>query len=196
MRRRQTFKAEIPKIWLMTDERFGDGLIAAIRRLPIHSGVIFRHYALSPVERQKLFAKVARICNQRGHLLLLAAGHEQQAMRWHADGAHNARQIALNRSPLLRSCAVHNNRELAIAQRAHADIIFISPVFSTRSHPEARPIGAQALTRLAERYGEAKVIALGGMTRAKFAMLGNKHIHGWAAIDAFKKSGFLKLPEN
>ncbi len=186
MRRRQTFKAEISKIWLMTDERLGDGLIAAIRRLPIHSGVIFRHYALSPLERQKLFAKVARICNQRGHLLLLAGDH-RQARRWHADGVHNARLLALSRSPLLRSFAVHNGREMALAQCARADIIFISPVFSTRSHPEARPIGVQGLTRLANRYCEAKVIALGGMSRAKFEMLGKTQIHGWGAIDAFKK---------
>ncbi|RYD48780.1 MAG: thiamine phosphate synthase, partial [Sphingomonadales bacterium] len=37
----------IPKLWLMTDERMGDDLWDALKRLPRGSGVIFRHYGVA-----------------------------------------------------------------------------------------------------------------------------------------------------
>ncbi len=35
----------LPRLWLMTDERLGEGLWAALAALPHGSGVIFRDYA-------------------------------------------------------------------------------------------------------------------------------------------------------
>ena len=37
----------LPSVFLMTDERMGDGLWAALERLPRGAGVVFRHYRLS-----------------------------------------------------------------------------------------------------------------------------------------------------
>ena len=63
------------------------GLLDAIRRLPVRSGVIFRHYNMDPSERHVLFRKVAHVCRQRGHVLLLA-GDARSASKWRADGFH------------------------------------------------------------------------------------------------------------
>jgi len=41
--------------------------------------------------------------------------------------------------------------------------------------------------RLAKLAGPRRIIALGGMTRQTACMLGPRSIHGWAAIDAFRK---------
>jgi hypothetical protein len=41
--------------------------------------------------------------------------------------------------------------------------------------------------RLAKFAEPKRVIALGGMSRHSAAMLGPRTIHGWAAIDAFRK---------
>jgi hypothetical protein len=41
--------------------------------------------------------------------------------------------------------------------------------------------------RLAKLAGPKRIIALGGMTRQSANMLGPRMIHGWAAIDAFRK---------
>jgi hypothetical protein len=41
--------------------------------------------------------------------------------------------------------------------------------------------------RLAKLVGPTRIIALGGMTRQSAFMLGPRMIHGWAAIDAFRK---------
>ena len=173
----------LPKIWLMTDERLGDDLLPAIQRLPARSGVIFRHYHLDAAARKSLFGQVRRMCRRRGHVLLLA-GDERTAMRWHADGFHQRSQRA---SRLLHSAPVHDAREIAGVKAARPDLLFLSPIFATNSHPGARPLGPLAFNRLAKLASPSHIVALGGMNRRNAQMLSPRLIHGWAAIDAFKK---------
>jgi thiamine-phosphate pyrophosphorylase len=130
MRRRQP----LPTLWLMTDARFGDGLLDAIRRLPVRSGVIFRHYDMDPSERHVLFRKVAHVCRQRGHVLLLA-GDARSASKWRADGFH---QRSAGPRRLFHTAPVHNRRELAEARRAGVDAVLISPTIPDRK-PSGRP---------------------------------------------------------
>jgi thiamine-phosphate pyrophosphorylase len=185
MSRRQTLrhgKDNLPRIWLMTDLRFGDDLLPAIKRLPFRSGVIFRHYDLAAPARKTLFYRVKRICRQRGHMLLLA-GDEHMARRWRADGFH-VRGGSRRSRQVVRSAPVHNRREMAEAKRNGADMLLISAVFPTASHPDARTLGRSGLASLATLAGPGKVIALGGMTARKAITL---RVHGWAGIDAFRK---------
>lgn len=155
-----------PKIWLMTDPRFGDRLLAAIQRLPVHSGVVFRHYQLAVDERRMLLAEVRRVCARRGHKLLVA-------------GRDHGRHKGANSAP------VHNVFELKEAKRLGIGLLFVSPVYATRSHPHARPLGVKQFSQLAALARPAKVIALGGMTRNRARALNTRVAHGWAAIDAF-----------
>jgi len=173
----------LPKIWLMTDARFGDDQLHAIQQLPARSGVVFRHYHLATQQRRALFAKVLRICRRRGHLLLLA-GDERTALHWHADGFH---QRSRRQTKLLHSAPVHNASEIASVKRRGPDLLFLSPLFDTNSHPGTRPLGPLQFQRLAKLGKTAAIIALGGMTRQSAQMLCPRTIHGWAAIDAFRK---------
>jgi thiamine-phosphate pyrophosphorylase len=173
----------LPKIWLMTDARFGDDQLRAIQQLPARSGVVFRHYHLATQQRRAMFAKVLRICRRRGHLLLLA-GDERTALRWRADGFH---QRSRGQTALLHSAPVHNAREIASVKRGNPDLLFLSPLFNTKSHPGARPLGPLQFQRLAKLGKSADIIALGGMSRQSAQMLSPRIIHGWAAIDAFRK---------
>jgi thiamine-phosphate pyrophosphorylase len=184
MKRRQppNKKAHWPKIWLMTDERFGDELLSAIRRLPSESGVVFRHYHLGDAARRRLFGQLRKICKQRGHMLFLA-GPEWKALRWRADGFHS--RTALLKSSLPRSAAVHDCAELREATRNRADLVFISPIFPTDSHPDGRVLGRLGFNALAKQAKSHVVIALGGMNARR--TLGSRLAHGWAAIDAFRK---------
>jgi thiamine-phosphate pyrophosphorylase len=179
MPRRQPYKGFIPKIWLMTDPRLGDALLAAVRKLPVGSGVIFRHYALPIDERRALFCQVRRICRQRGHRLLVAG----EALHG-GDGVHG--RIAMRRAGL-HSAPVHNAREIRQAQRLGADLMLLSPLYPTRSHPGASPLGLLRFAVLAKLAHPAKVIALGGMTRNRGRGIVPKLAYGWAAIDAFGK---------
>lgn len=188
MSRRQTLrpdKSPFPRVWLMTDPRFGPDLLPAIQRMPARSGVVFRHYHLDANARWALFREVRRICARRGHILLLARD-EHTARRWHAAGFHERGARRQSRA-MIHSAAVHNRRELAAAGRCKVDFVLISPVFATNSHPEVRPLGLAGFMALARQAGDTRVIALGGMTARKAATLDKRIVHGWAAIDAFKR---------
>jgi len=165
MRRRHP----LPRLWLMTDERFGERLWDALDRLPPGSGIVFRHYSLGVEERQALFDEVRR--RSPAAVLVSAGGYLRGA-----DGVHNGR------GPGLRTASAHNLRELRRAERRGVDVVFLSPVFATRSHPEARPLGIRRFARLA-RQTRLSVIALGGLDAERFRAL--RQAYGWAGIDAF-----------
>lgn len=175
MRRRHP----LPRIWLMTDERI-DGLVAVIERLPRRSGIVFRHYSLQPKARRALFEQVRRLARRYHHVLLLA-DTPARACAWRADGAHDRSGLL---SKGLRSAAVHNLAERNAAVRAGADLIFVSPVFATRSHPGGASLGRARLGLLAGSL-RSQTVALGGMTKSKAKGLAALGIYGWAAIDAF-----------
>ena len=180
MPHRQPYKKRpLPKIWLMTDPRLGDGLLAAVRKLPTGSGVVFRHYQSPASERLILFRQIQRICRQRGHVLVLAGPDD-----WRAYGVHGRSRF---RPAQIATMPVHSVREIRDAQKLAADLVFLSPLFATRSHPGARALGLLQFSRLAKLVGPTKVIALGGMTRNKAQSITNRIAYGWAGIDAFMR---------
>ena len=164
----------------MTDPRLGD-LRSVIRALPKGAGIIFRHYELPTRTRRLLFRRVKKLARARRHLVLLA-DRPALARHWGADGAHDR---SVHRSQGIRTVAVHNAREAVVAKRVKADLIFISPVYATRSHPDARVIGMRGTLRIAG-HERGRTIALGGMTAKRMRMVRQHGIHGWAGIDAFR----------
>ncbi len=169
----------LPRIWLMTDEREPD-VLGAIARLPRQSGIIFRHYATPQLERRALFRAVLKAARRYRHVVLLA-GEPGQAGQWGADGAHDRSARA---SMGLRTMAVHSAKERALAVRTAADLIFVSPIYPTSSHPGRRALGAVRMGMVAGPR-RARTIALGGMTQQRFRALHAFGLYGWAGIDAF-----------
>lgn len=170
----------LPKIWLMTDPRMVD-VLASIARLPKGSGIIFRHYAWAESRRRALFKKVQCLARRGRHVLILA-DTPLRAKQWGADGAHNR---SLRTSWGLRTVAVHSAKEAALAKRIGADLIFVSPIFQTRSHPGSKTLGRIGLGQIASHQC-TKTVALGGMTEKRAKSLHALKIHGWAAVDAFR----------
>ncbi len=164
----------LPRLWLMTDERLGDGLMDAIRALPPGSGIIFRHYSLPLRDRRAVFARIRQLARAGGHCLLWA-GSPRQARAVRADGAHGRARGAI-------SAPVHSRRERIRAELAGARLLFVSPVFPTRSHPGARALGRVKFGQMT-RGTRTPVIALGGMTQTRAKSLSVFDIYGWAAID-------------
>lgn len=176
-------RKQLPTIWLMTDERMGIGLIPAIAALPRGSGVVFRHYSLSGCERCGLFKAVRAAARRYGHVVVLG-GPTTDTRRWRAAGAHGR---SAKRHQGLHTAPVHSVPERIAAERAGADLLFVSPIFATQTHAGARPLG-RARFGLMIRGARAPVIALGGMTANKARSLRAMGIYGWAAISALTRS--------
>jgi thiamine-phosphate pyrophosphorylase len=175
-----TPRQSLPRIWLFTDERQDDDILAAVGRLPPRAGVVFRHYSLAEGPRRALFDQVQPHAARRG-LTLLLAGSRGLATSWGADGWHG-----WDEGPGLRSAPVHDLRELRRAEAGGAALLFVSPVFSTRSHPGAATLGARRFAQLAAQ-ARRPVIALGGVTRANAPKLLRLGAYGWAGIDAWSE---------
>lgn len=155
MTRRQT----TPRQWLIADERTGDELWSAVRRLAPRSGILVLHSGMAKLERARLLARL------RG----LGAG----------------RRLVVADEMAGDSARVHDAREIRDAGLQQAPLLFLSPMFQTRSHPEWKPLPrmrAAALLRLAK----VPVIALGGMNEQRFAAVRGLGFAGWAGIDAWR----------
>ncbi|BCA63301.1 hypothetical protein HMP09_2535 [Sphingomonas sp. HMP9] len=160
----------------MTDERMGDALWPALRRLPPGSGVVFRHYATPAAARRVLLRRVRRLAHAR-RLVLVVAG--TSAIR--TDGVHGGA-----RAGGIRTWPAHCRGEALAGQRAGADALFVSPVYATRSHEDAAGSGPARSMRIARGLG-VKVVALGGMNEVRWRRIRRFGFHGWAAIDAWMR---------
>ncbi len=149
-------------------------LAAVIARLPPGgAGVVFRHDGVPG--RAALARRVARQCRVR-RLALVIAGDARLAAAVGA-GVHlrgGRRALTAPAPRRLVTASVHNRRELGLARRAGADIVFISPVFPTASHPGQAALGPLRWRALAAAARPLVAAALGGLTAASRRRLGPK----------------------
>ena len=129
---------------------------------------------------------------RRRRLVLLVAGDGRAALAQRA-GLHvpdrrpvsGLLPVLLARrgggGPLL-SVAAHGRAGIARARRLGADVVLLSPVFPTASHPGGAPLGLLRWAALARRAGRP-VVALGGMDGRRSRRL-PRLAAGWAAIAA------------
>ncbi|WP_244186932.1 thiamine phosphate synthase [Sphingomonas faeni] len=164
----------IPARWLMTDERMGDALWPALRRLPPGSGVVFRHYATPARERRELLRRVIRVAHAR-RLTVVVAGKSTID----ANGVHGRA-----RTHGIRTWPAHSRGEALVGKRAGAAALFVSPIHITRSHDGAAGVGPARAMRIGRGLG-IPMIALGGMTESRWRQIRRFGFHGWAAIDAW-----------
>lgn len=170
----------LPAIWLISDLRNDAVLEEALASLPDHSGFVFRHYHLKEKARRARYDELLSLCRDAGHLMVLS-GDADTALAWGADGVYGPAEKLGAGPGLLRLATVHDTCEVAMANRAKADGMFLSPVFPTRSHPGSACLGINEFRTIAA-LAESPVIALGGMNAERAADLGWPR---WAGIDAF-----------
>lgn len=172
----------LPRTWLITDERQGEALWRGLRALTPGSGVIVRHYSLDEAQRRRFFARIGVIAKRRDFTLLLS-GSPALARRWGADGFYGPRTRRRS-AGLLWAATAHDRCELARAARRGADLVLLSPLFSTRSHPDGSALGIATFARIAKGC-RLPVIALGGVEQHHQQLLKRIGAYGWGGIDAF-----------
>ena len=176
----------LPPLALMTDDRLADP-VAAARALPRGNLVILR--ARDDRRRAALAERLCRIACERD-LVLLIASDPDLAARIGADGMHlpeaRAQEAAHWRARhpnWLITCAAHDARAIARAGAARADAVFVSPVFTTKSHGNVRPLGVMRFRALV-RAVTIPVYALGGIDARTALRLKDTPIAGLAAVGA------------
>ena len=178
MDNRQT-QDEWPRAWLMTDKRLGDALWDVLAQMPAGAGVVLRDSSIGQ--------RVALCCKDNG-LMLAVARDVALADRLGAALVHNPASIT--KLPFSRS--IHDEAEARLAKADGATLVFVSPVFPTRSHPGGDALGVNDAARLAKIAG-VPAIALGGMNGERFAALALRGFYGWAGIDAWLNHACLKI---
>jgi thiamine-phosphate pyrophosphorylase len=163
----------------MTDERIGDRLWQAIAALPRGAGIVFRHYSTPDDERLSLAHRIASHCRQQG-LTLSMARDVEFARQLDAPLVHNP---VGDPGGLPFSRSVHSMEEARAACSAGAALLFVSPVFPTRSHPGHPALGQGEAQRIAQACS-IPAVALGGVNRANFEPL-RSGFYGWAGIDGW-----------
>jgi thiamine-phosphate pyrophosphorylase len=177
MRRRHS--QHLPETWLFTDPRMGEALWDAIRRLPRGSGIVLRHY--DATDRTAVARRAAKLARRYGHVLMVA-GDARLARAVGAAGVHMPDGGRPVRDVI--TAASHDRAGLVRARRAGANLVFLSPVFPTRSHPGAQTLGPLRFGLTARGAGIA-VAALGGMTPKRYARMQALDAQAWGAIDAW-----------
>jgi thiamine-phosphate pyrophosphorylase len=176
-------RRRLPTIWLFTDARRLPDPRPAVARLPRGlAGVVLRHDG--EPGRLALGRDLARICRAR-RLALVVAGDARLAA---ALGAGVHLRSGFWPGPVrprrgLVSSSAHGPIELRRARRAGADLVFLSPIFATASHPGATVLGPLRWNRLARDAG-VPVAALGGIDGAGIRRLSRRVCRGIGAIGA------------
>jgi thiamine-phosphate pyrophosphorylase len=179
---KQRRRCALPPLWFFTDAARLPDPLPALRQLPPGlCGVVFRHD--DAPDRAALGRRIAALCRVR-RLMLVVAGDARLAARLQA-GLHlrGGRRGAM-KLPRLVTASAHDVREVARARRAGVHLLFISPVYVTKSHigaPILRPAGWRRLVR---RAGARCSAALGGIDGHTIRGLGPDCVAA-GAIEAF-----------
>lgn len=181
-------------VFFFTDRKRCADLNLAIKKLPKNSAVIFREYDLDEVSREKLAREIIAICRERNHKILIGKNVEL-ARKLRADGIHFSDNDILpmavfNRQNWPRefifSFACHNFLSVLKSQHLKADLLFVSPIFTTKSHPNIAPLGLMQLSKII-RVSKIPVFALGGVNEKNIHALKKLDLQGFGAIELFCK---------
>lgn len=152
--------------------------------LPEGAAFVYRDY--DDPARAATAARYRTLCAGRGVLFILA-GDAALAAAVRADGLHlPARMLApeFRKTGMILTAACHDASEIEAAARAGADAAFLSPVFATKSHPDAEFLGPERFRKLAAS-APVPVLALGGVDALNARLLAGTNVAGFGAIGAF-----------
>lgn len=172
----------IPSLYFFTDRERTPDPVAAAKRLPRGTALVFRHFGA--VDRVRVAERLARLRRSQALTLFIAADAEL-AERVGADGVHWPERLEPQRARGVRwmTMAAHSAEAVARAASFGADACFLSPVFETRSVDSGAPLGLFRASQIARR-ASLPVISLGGVSARTATRLMGRGFAGIAAVDA------------
>lgn len=175
----------LPERWLILPDNYQTNWPSALSVLK-RSGVGGVYLRGAPTNRLHLSEMVKR-CQAHG-LKTLLRNDVESVRATGADGVHLSSGVATTMSERpdceLLSVACHNPSELDHAERLRADMVMLSPVNITTTHPQAIPLGWETFSLWATGR-PFSVYALGGVTEKELSMARASGGRGIAAISAF-----------
>lgn len=191
-----TVQARPHLIALSDPSRAPDPFLLA-RALPPGAWLIWRAYGQAP-SRDEVTRLTRLVHARKGQLLIAGTGQLAGHMARLSDGIHlpahrlkGAYTEQFRQRPRARfqiTAAAHGERDIIAAARAGVDVVLVSPVFATASHPGVCPLGVTRFAYLATRARALGlgVCALGGVTdKTRMRRLRGSHPAGFAGIGFF-----------
>lgn len=184
----------LPELIMLTDAQRQGPLDAVIDALPSRAKcwVVFRDYAMPPEMRLEAAGRARELCTARGFTFLVARDVDV-ALRVGADGLHCPQALVSQLADLRRahpellvwSAACHDGESLERAAALGATVALLSPVFPTRSHPDATTLGTDSLRALVLSQPGLPIYAMGGVCSATINQLveARTGVAGVAGID-------------
>tara|TARA_Y100001970_G_C14249253_1_gene870575 strand:+ start:1208 stop:1792 length:585 start_codon:yes stop_codon:yes gene_type:complete len=177
-----------PTLWFFTDITRNPDPYTILNQLPKNSGIVFRDY--NAPKRKYMAAKMADFCRKK-NLVLIIGADTKLALQVGAAGVHipefnkqTLPYLKTQKPKWIISTSVHDYRAYRKVNALGANIIFLSPVFETISHPGRRPLGRLYISRLVRKFGVFS-IALGGINTKTVCDLSGTGVNGIAAISGF-----------
>lgn len=181
----------LPSLFFFTDRKRFQDIFSVIKNLPQGAAVIVREYDLNYSDRL-IFAQKVKLLTQKKSLKLIIGKDLSLAIKIKADGVHFSDHDLSwmnylhykKTSPrnFIFTCSAHQFSSLIKADKLALSAVFYSPIFPTKSHPDAKIIGVLQLAKTALKI-KTPLIALGGINPGNIRLLKGCKISGIAGID-------------
>ena len=187
-------KINIPEEWFFCNpfKSYGEKIISG---LTCKTGVIF--FSEDPVKKKEFIKNVeplVQIC-RKNRIIFIIQSSFFWARKYKAKGIlidfknkffSNMINFNLIQNTFLLAVKIHNYKE-AKKFAKNIDMVFISNVFRTKTHPERNELGAKKLFKLCIFLKNKLNFALGGVNRTNIRRLKNKNLKGFGAISCFRE---------
>jgi len=187
-------KINIPEEWFFCNpfEVYSEKIICSLTRKTV---VIF--FLEEPFKRNEFIKNIEpliQIC-RKNRIIFFIQSSFFWASKYNANGIlidfknkifSNMVNFNLIKDKFLLAVKIHNFKEAKKIAK-DIDIVFISNVFKTKSHPRRKGLGTKKLLELCIFLKNKLNFALGGITKKNTGHLKNKYLKGFAAISYFRE---------
>ena len=187
-------KINIPEEWFFCNpfEKYSKKIVCS---LTCKTGVIF--FSEKPFKKKEFIKNIeplVQIC-RKNRIIFIIQSSFFLASKYNANGIlidfknkvlSNMVNLNLIKEKFLLAVKIHNFKE-AKKLAKNIDIIFISNVFETKSHPNRKGLGTKKLLELCIFLKNKLNFALGGINKKNIGLLKNKGLKGFGAISYFRE---------